>query len=54
MFVTLVDNKWIKFTIILDDSKKVLILKKGNRDQKWKNYGKKIEIKETSWRMEKS
>ena len=34
----------------LDDSKKFLILKKGNRDQKRKNYGNKIEIKETSWK----
>ena len=38
----------------LDDSKNFSILKKGNRDQKLKNYGNKIEIKETTWRMETS
>ena len=39
---------------LIDDSKKNSILKKGNRDRKWKNYGNKIQIKETSWRMETS
>ena len=38
----------------LDDSKKFLILNKGNRDRKLKNYGNKIEIKETSLRMDTS
>ena len=38
----------------LDDNKKISILKKGNRDRKLKNYGNKIEIKETSSRMETS
>ena len=39
---------------IVDDSKKFSVLKKGNRDRKLKRYGNKIEIKETSWRMETS
>ena len=36
----------------IDDSKKFSVLIKGNRDRKLKNYGNKIEIKETNWRME--
>ena len=29
----------------LDDSKEFLILKEGNKDRKWKNYGNKVEVK---------
>ena len=38
----------------LDDSKKISILKKGNRDRRRKNYGNKLEVKslEMNQRME--
>ena len=38
----------------IDDSKKISILKKANRDWRLKNYGNKLEVKslETNQRME--
>ena len=39
-------TRWTKQLQKLDDIKKICKFKKGNRDQKSKNYANKLEIKE--------